>query len=928
MAHARLDQLFDAASAIAPEQRAAWLDSACGDDVELRGKLERLIAADARAEGILESGPALIAGVMLEQATPPQAFGVWRVLRPLGTGGMGAVWLAERDDAGYTQRAAIKQVAYPTPGLLQRFAREREILARLEHPGIARLIDGGVDAEGCPYLAMEHVEGARIDDWASGQGLNVRRTIRLLLKVCDAVQFAHRNLVVHSDLKPSNILVDADGGPRLLDFGIARVLSEEVADGTHTATRLMTPDYAAPEWLAGGAPTTAVDVYALGVLAYQLLCGHKPYRLHHGHDTAQQLADTTVPPPSAAVTADLPDPRSRRRALQGDLDRVVMSAMAAEPTRRYATVEALATDLRNWLDGRAVAARGDNTWYRMRKFVGRNRAAVGIAAAAVLALLAATAFSLHQAREATRQAARAETVTRFLTDMFRFADPKGVPGGLQLTARQMLDAGARRYDRELHDQPALAAKFATTLGTIYTELGEYDRAISLANDALKQHNIARSDRAHAFVVLARAQFEKGDYAAAQTSIDRAKLLHAAENGTPSASVAADIALAGEVARRQGDFQRSEQLALKALAMSRATLNAPHAQIASELNQLAVLYGDMRRVEEARAPTEQALAMYRKLYGENHLDVAENIANLGTIDMQTDRLDEALQQFQLAEAIYRRLLPVDHPILAAILVNEARALQRAGRYLESQTRYDDALAMQRKLLGDDHPDVAATLNNMAALAFQLGDVHTAADHFRSALEIWKRQGKPDHPLAQVTRIHLASVLRELGDSAQAESLLRAARGMAMKTIGDSHPITLLAGVELGITLHRAGKLAEALAVERDVDAILATSKAVPALFKAKAGMHYALTELDAGNVAAARTRIKTSSDVFAALESVDPLSRGQLLLAQARIAIAAGDADAGCAAAAEAVTLAQSTFGDNNVHTVKAREVASSPACSH
>ncbi|MDN5924602.1 MAG: serine/threonine protein kinase, partial [Xanthomonadales bacterium] len=407
----RLDALFDAAQDIAPEHRAVWLDEVCAGDGELRHALERLLIADACAGGVLESGPELIAEVLTQSASAPQAFGVWRVLNSLGAGGMGEVWLAERDDAGFVQRAAIKQVAFPTPGLLQRFERERQILARLEHPGIARLIDGGVDAAGCPYLAMEHVEGQRVDAWVREQALDVRATVKLLVQVCATVAYAHRNLVVHSDIKPSNILVGADGKPRLLDFGIARVLSEDNAEATHTATRLMTPDYAAPEWLAGARPTTAVDVYALGVLAYELLSGHKPYRLQRHGNAASELADTTITVPSAAIAASLADARSRKRALHGDLDRVVMTAMAADPSRRYATVEALAADLHRWLDGRAVAAHGDGAGYRLRKFVARNRIATAAVIVALLALLAATAFSLRQAHVAREQAARAESVT-------------------------------------------------------------------------------------------------------------------------------------------------------------------------------------------------------------------------------------------------------------------------------------------------------------------------------------------------------------------------------------------------------------------------------------------------------------------------------------------------------------------------------------
>ena len=293
----RLQQLFDAAIDLPANERAAFAACECGDDIALRAELERWFAVDARLGAFLETPPGLVAEARAENIADeaPGHFGPWRVLRSLGAGGMGEVWLAERADGEYEQRAAIKQVAYPTPGLLQRFRQERQILARLEHPHIARLIDGGVDARGAPYFAMEYVEGVTITAFA--RRLDVRATLELFLEACAAVRFAHQNLVVHRDLKPSNILVAADGAPKLLDFGIAKVLA--AADtGTDAATgtglRLLTPDYAAPEQFRGETVTTATDVYALGVVLYELLAGVRPHA--HAHAV---LHDDALPPSTA-----------------------------------------------------------------------------------------------------------------------------------------------------------------------------------------------------------------------------------------------------------------------------------------------------------------------------------------------------------------------------------------------------------------------------------------------------------------------------------------------------------------------------------------------------------------------------------------------------------------------------------------------------
>ncbi|GAH37407.1 unnamed protein product, partial [marine sediment metagenome] len=308
-----------------------------------------------------------------------------------------------RDDGEFEQRVAIKQVAYPTPGLVQRFRQERQILARLEHPNIARLIDGGVDAQGAPYLAMEYVDGVPITVYAEEHGLGLRARLQLFAEVCDAVQFAHRNLIVHRDLKPSNIFVAADAMPKLLDFGIAKVLDAAANDAT--AMRLLTPDYAAPEQIAGSTITTATDVYALGVVLHELLTGRRPKRANTGEVAANGVAvPGDAQPPSQCVDTSIAAGRTRRKLLRGDLDRIVLTALAVQPERRYSSAEALAADLRRYLDGRTVAAQGAGAAYRARKFVARNRVAVAAAAVAVVTLIVTTLWSLYQARVAYEQA--------------------------------------------------------------------------------------------------------------------------------------------------------------------------------------------------------------------------------------------------------------------------------------------------------------------------------------------------------------------------------------------------------------------------------------------------------------------------------------------------------------------------------------------
>ena len=523
---------------------------------------------------------------------------------------------------------------------------------------------------------------------------------------------------------------------------------------THTqAQRPFTVGYASPEQLLGEPVSTATDVYGIGCLLYELLTGRRPNGAATPEEARLALMgrEPLAPSKAAGVAPALPGISPRR--LRGDFDTIVLKALKREPERRYATVEALAEDLRRCLDEHPIAARRDTLRYRTGKFVVRNPIGVGLAALALVALLGTTMFALSQAFSAQAEALRAQTVTRYLVDMFRVADPKGTPGGVKLSAREVLDAGAKQLQTQLAQQPQLEASFSVVLGTIYGGLGENERAITLLQRALVlRPGDERDEISHAdtLALLARAQYENGDYAAAARSSAAANVEHRAHGKPESAMIAQDLALQGEIARRQGEFAQGEALLKQALRMSRALLKAPDTQIAEQLNELAALYGDMGQLEQATTLTEQSLSMFRALHGENHLDVAENLVNLGVFRMQTGHIMQALPAFDEAIGIYRRLLPNDHPLQALALANEARAFDRLKRYREADPLYLEALAMQRRVLGAQHPDLATTLNNLAVLRLHLDDFSASADYSREALAIWQAQGKPEHPFALISK----------------------------------------------------------------------------------------------------------------------------------------------------------------------------------
>ncbi len=482
----RLGTLFDAALDLPPEQRERYIVENCANDAEFADRLRRMLAADAGANESAFLATPLIGPradtwrdvVPIDYVSGSRRFGAYRLLKLIGRGGMGEVHLAERGDGEFEQRVALKLLPQPTPGLIQRFRQERQILARLQHPNIARLLDGGVGEADVPYFAMEYVEGVPITRYAVEQHLDVVKTLQLFLGVCEAVQYAHRNLVVHRDIKPSNILVTADGTPKLLDFGIAKVIQTSATDTAPTQTRIFTPDYAAPEQIRGEAITTATDVYTLGVLLFELLCGVKPYTLSRDITLEQAILSTDPPSPSDAVPKWTDDGALRRRKLRGDLDRIVLMALAKEPERRYSSVEAFATDIRRHLGGRPIAALGANATYRLRKFIRRNRKGFAASAVVVIALIAATGFSLWQAKLASQQARRAEAeaatanaVQDFMIKAFTQAEPWR-SSGHPPNALELAESAMAHVDSDLAGQPMAKVKMYNALGRLFRVAGD------------------------------------------------------------------------------------------------------------------------------------------------------------------------------------------------------------------------------------------------------------------------------------------------------------------------------------------------------------------------------------------------------------------------------------------------------------------------
>jgi serine/threonine-protein kinase len=722
--------------------------------------------------------------------------GPYRLLRELGHGGMGVVHLAARADDEYQRRVAIKVVAtgIDSEEVIRHFRRERQILAALDHPNIARLVDGGTTEDGRPYIVMDYIEGEPVDRHCDRHQMTVAQRVELFLAVCAAVSHAHRNLVVHRDLKPANIIVTGDGTPRLLDFGIAKLLNPELAGEAGAPTRMaLTPAYASPEQVRGEPITTASDVYSLGVVLYELLTGHRPYRVKEPGAAAlyRAVLDDDPERPSTAVTRTerasdaastateiTPERVSRsrgatverlRRRLRGDLDNILLRALRKEPRQRYPSVEAFADDLRRYLEGRPVRARKPTLAYRAGKFLRRNWLS---ASAAALLLVVVTGFGVVtavQARRLRQERDRASRVTAFLVDLFTVADPDEARG-TTITAREVLDTGAEKIGRELQDQPDLRAELLATMARVYAGLGLHARSAGLREEVLR--------------------------------------LRRATRGPGYPEEPADLNGLASALFDQGRFAEAEVRAREALALGRRRLGAVQAEVGRSLGTLAWAVSGQGRYAEAEALAREAVALFRKLGDHGRADLADALRNLGAALMEQGRYGEGADALEESLTLRRALLGPTHPKVVASLGALAVARYSQGRYAEAAAALQETLAAQRTLYEPTHPRLASTLNNLGGTLFRLQDYAGAERAYREAAEIRRRQPGGVHPNLAIPLGNLGEALEYQGKLADAERSYREALEIRRQTLGPTHRDVAFALSSLSRCLQRTGRFAEA------------------------------------------------------------------------------------------------------------------------
>lgn len=818
----RVQTLFHATADLSPEDRDRILADECANDAALAAEVRELIAADAAGTPLLDRSMAHVAHRLLDTSAPfsADAFAPYRLGRLIGEGGMGVVYLAERDDLGVQVAIKILRDGWLSPARRMRFASEQRALAQLNHPSIARLYDAGTLVDGTPWFVMEFVDGVALNEYCRAHALSLDERLRLFGDVCDAVQHAHAHAIVHRDLKPSNILVTPDGRVKLLDFGIAKQLAptDSVGDQTLTALRLMTPAYAAPEQVRGDPIGVFTDVYALGVILFELLTNSLPFDLSRcTPGEAQSIIVERDAERMSLVARRSPDParQSLSRSAWDDLDVLVQTAMQKEPSRRYATVDALHRDVQHFRKREPLEAQPERAGYRLRKFVHRHWRTVS-AAALVIVLFGAGAvnYTLRIARArdiATAESARRLRIQQFMTALFNGGDETAGPAD-SLRVVTLIDRGVQEA-RLLDGEPVVQAELYQTLGTLYQKLGSVARAdtlLRLSLDARRAFAVsgaprASTDLADALVALAELRIDQANYDDAD-SLVRGAVAISRLHADNVALQRRTLGTLGRMLYERGNYDRAIATLDSAL-----TLMSPSASDAAEradlLFALASAHFYVGHYAESDSLNRIVLAQHRALYGARHPSVAEDLINLGATEFERGRYVEAERYDREALAITESFYGAEHFRTASNLTMLGRALVRQARYDEARTALQRALAIQERVFGPNHPRVASVLNELGTVAMKWKHYDEAEANFSRMADVYRAANGDAHFTVAVAMSNLASVHMERGEFARAEAVYRDVIGRFTRAQSPEHLNTGIARIKLGRSLIRQRRFAE-------------------------------------------------------------------------------------------------------------------------
>jgi eukaryotic-like serine/threonine-protein kinase len=872
--HVRAGQLFEAALELESGARLEFVAQACGADAALHAQVVALLAAHDRADGILEFD----AAALFNPDRAPERVGAYRVVRELGRGGMGVVYEAERDDGQFLRRVAIKLLrGGDAESLRHRVLAERQILASLDHPNIARLLDGGVTAEGRPYLVMEHVDGLPMDVYCDRMRLTVAERLHLFVLVVRAVAYAHRNLVVHRDLKPSNILVAADGTPKLLDFGVAKLLNPGIGsmgsvgrDARVNAPDLvaLTPEYASPEQLRNEMVTTQSDVYSLGVLLHVLLCGRRPFNAHSSADLMAAVCETDVVSASERVGRDetLPQlgggeykvsaeaiararqttPARLARVLRGDLESIIRMALRKEPRHRYASAELLADDIQRYLEARPVVAHGRGHVYSAGKLVLRHRLTAAAVLVGVTSLLGSATASLNQASQAReaqvradRARSEAQRVSEFVISLFEGGAPEQAMGRT-ITARDLVQRGVQRIDA-LNEEHHVQASLLAVLGEVLGSLADYNDAQLLTERALSLYEAQADDhgRARMLVQLGTMQRQRGRYRDARETMMKALDLQLRLLGPSSEELGATYHQLAAIAVYLGDTDEALQYADDAYSIHRTRHGEHHRLTLNTLLLRGVVQRRRGDRDEAERIMRTVIASRPLAMGSTHREAMEDRLQLADVLVMKGSTAEA-------ERIYRQVLveaPVGEPAAleprAWARNSLARMLARRGDLASAELLLRDSYAERRSVYGEGHPRTAEAAMALGSNLVAQARLPEAEQLYQNAADIYRVALGEQHLSYHDALAQIADVYFRRGRHAQADSLLARAYALSIAAEGPSaHGLPYL--------LRRRGEVHVALGRYDDAEAFLtqALTNAVARGYSAgvSRSIHQSLAEL--------------------------------------------------------------------------------------
>jgi serine/threonine-protein kinase len=854
-----VEAIIDRAMDLPEGERKLFIKEQCGDNLKLKGEVTLLLESIFDSEGWLED-PAdykkefyeeISDDVELLAAGQPligKQVGSYTIKEKIGEGGMGVVYRAERSDDEFAHRVAIKIIRHEraTRENIRRFKHEQRILAGLNHPGIARLFDGGVTGDGFPYIIMEYVDGTPIDDYCHQQSCTLDHKIELFENVLEAVRYAHENLVIHRDLKPGNILVDQDGNIKILDFGISKLLEDEDdMELTQTGARLLTPRYAAPEQVRQENITTATDLYALGIVFYQLLSGEHPFDFAElsQYDVEQAILEQEAPRPSAKISS----PKLQKK-LQGDLDAIALKAIRKEPDKRYRVANEFLDDLKNYQTGLPVSAQEDSFNYRSQKFFKRHKQGVAIAAGILLLVIGLTGFytwRIAQQRDmAQLEAEKSAQISNFLMSLFKASKPDQSKGET-ITARMLLDEGQRRAE-SLSEQPIVQARMLSLIGQVHMDLGNYTEADSLLQSALKKEEIlGESDQKQKLDIMnnyADLMKRQGKYESADSILT--KVLTLSKRYEIPMQTAITLNDLGNLAHLQSDFPKAESLHTKALNLRINLYGNEHKGVAASYNNIGLALHEQGQLTEAEKYYLRGLELDKQIHGELHSETTITMRNLGKLYLDLEQYKQADSFISKTVEINRKLLGDNHPRLAEDLNELAVMNARRGDYRAADSLFKEILSIQKATLAPDHPRIALTLNNLAWVVKKMDRIKVAEQYNREALAIARQRFGNEHFNTAIYTHNLANVLFNQEKYQEAKQLYRQSISSLRKVLPTNHVRISNPLYDLGRLLKKTGQpdqaeilLREALTIREDT---LGTIHSQTAL--AQAALGNCLTDL--------------------------------------------------------------------------------------